>query len=80
MFAQRSLGHLEAQILVKVTKAIHDILLKPGAAVRVTDGPFANFGAIVEEMNYWKGKVRVAVQILDRAVPVELDFSQVEEV
>ncbi len=55
------------------------VLFEPGEVVRVTDGPFNDFNGVVEQVNYDKSKVRVAVQILGRATPVELDFSQVEK-
>ena len=61
--------------MVKV-KRIEKMLLEPGAAVRVTDGPFNNFTGVVEAVNYEKSKARVAVQMLGRSTPVELHFSQ----
>jgi transcriptional antiterminator NusG len=62
-----------------VDKPRPKILFEPGEVVRVTDGPFNYFSGVVENVNYEKSKVRVAVQILGRSTPVELDFSQVEK-
>ncbi len=62
-----------------VDKPRPKVLFEPGEVVRVTDGPFNDFSGVVENVNYEKSKVRVAVQILGRSTPVELDFGQVEK-
>src|SRR6187551_930668 len=62
-----------------VDKPRPKVLFEPGEVVRVTDGPFNDFSGVVENVNYEKNKLRVAVQILGRSTPVELDFSQVEK-
>lgn len=60
-------------------KPRHKIEFVVGEMVRVKEGPFADFNGSVEEVNYEKSKVRVAVTIFGRSTPVELEFAQVEK-
>lgn len=62
-----------------VEKPRPKVLFEPGQMVRVIDGPFNDFNGVVEEINYEKNRLRVAVLIFGRSTPVELEFGQVEK-
>ncbi len=46
-------------------------------AVKIVDGPFADFLGSVESIDEARGKLKVLVSIFGRETPVELDFLQV---
>jgi len=62
-----------------VDKPRPKVLFEPGQLVRVVDGPFNDFNGTVEDINYEKSRLRVAVMIFGRSTPVELEFGQVEK-
>ena len=49
-------------------------------SVRITEGPFANFNGVIDEVNEDRETVKVMVTIFGRSTPVELEFGKVEKV
>ena len=79
------ISDLEAESILQrmddsVEKPKPKVMFEPGEMVRVADGPFNDFNGVVEEVNYEKSKLQVAVLIFGRSTPVELDFCEVEKV
>ncbi len=68
-----------SQMAEGVRKPKPRVTFQEGESVRVIDGPFSNFGGVVDTIKLDKGKIVVLVSIFGRATPVELDFAQVEK-
>ena len=56
------------------------VSFRVGETVRITEGPFVDFMAVVDELYPEQGKVRVLVSFFGRETPVEMDFLQVERI
>lgn len=76
---EREVNEIMNRLEETVDKPSHKTVYEPGEVVRVIDGPFNDFTGTVEEVNYEKSRLRVAVLIFGRSTPVELEFSQVEK-
>jgi transcriptional antiterminator NusG len=56
------------------------IKFEKNESVRITEGPFANFNGIVDDINEDRETLKVMVTIFGRSTPVELEFGKVEKV
>jgi transcriptional antiterminator NusG len=77
--SQKEVDNIMSQMQAGVEKPRPKVLFEVGEAVRVKEGPFTDFHGTVEDVNYDKSKLRVAVTIFGRSTPVELNFGQVEK-
>jgi transcription termination/antitermination protein NusG len=77
--SEKEVNKIMQQMQEGVEKPRPKVLFEAGEMVRVKDGPFTDFNGTVEEVNYEKSRLRVAVTIFGRATPVELEFAQVEK-
>ncbi|WP_130536564.1 transcription termination/antitermination protein NusG [Thiomicrorhabdus indica] len=77
--SQAEADRILQRVNTKDEKPRPKVIYEPGEMVRVIDGPFKDFEAVVEGVDYEKNKLQVSVLIFGRSTPVELEFTQVEK-
>ena len=78
--SQKEVDRILQRVETSVDKPRPKVIYEPGEMVRVVDGPFKDFEAVIEEVDYDKNKLQVSVLIFGRSTPVELEFTQVEKI
>ncbi|GAB4304543.1 MAG: transcription termination/antitermination protein NusG [Myxococcota bacterium] len=78
--SDEEVARLTQQIEAGTLTATDEADFSEGENVRVTEGPFANFNGVIDEVDEAKKKLRVFVSIFGRSTPVELEFNQVEKI
>lgn len=76
--SDQDIENIQQQMRAGIEKPKPRIRFQKGERVRITEGAFANFNGVVEEVNQEKSRLKVMVSIFGRATAVDVDFSQVE--
>lgn len=77
--SQKEVDSILQQVNDSKEKAKHKVEFEVGEKIRIVDGPFVDFNAIIEDVLYDKFRLRVNVQIFGRETSVDLEFGQVEK-
>ena len=78
--SESEIKKIMGQIDETETNPTSGITFEIGEKVKVSDGPFASFTGLIEEIDEEKLRLKVSVSIFGRPTPVDLEFNQVEKI
>jgi transcriptional antiterminator NusG len=78
--SDEEVGHIVYRVAEGKEKPRLKVKFEKNEQVRISEGPFATFTGVVDEVNEDRETLKVMVTIFGRATPVELEFNQVEKV
>jgi transcriptional antiterminator NusG len=78
--SEEEVNHIVYKVAVGREKPRLKVKFEKSETVRITEGAFASFTGVVDDVNEDKETLKVMVTIFGRATPVELEFGQVEKV
>ena len=67
------------QVQEGVDRPKPSVTFEVGENIRVSDGPFASFSGVVQEVDEERARLKAEAPIFGRATPVELEYGQVEK-
>ncbi len=78
--SEEEVNHIVYRVADSKEKPKLKVKYDKNESVRITDGPFATFTGVVDEVNEDRETLKVMVTIFGRSTPVELEFGQVEKI